>query len=372
MAPVRVAVVGMGFMGRTHLGAYARAQSAGEPCVVAGVCDRDHAKCRAKARAPGAAGVAAQGDAGGNLDTDGDEVDGVLARADLLRFTELDALLASDQIDLVSICTHTDTHAPFAERALRAGKHVLVEKPVAITSAAIDALADVADASGLVCMPAMCMRFWPGWDWLAQTIGEGSMGRVLSARFERLGAAPGWGEGFYSDAGRSGGALFDLHVHDADFIRHAFGMPGRVDSVGTEAHVSTRYEVAGGPGLLIAEGGWLNAPGAAFRMRFVVEFERGVADFDLARDPALLVHDASGSRTPELKSGTGYDHEVRHAVRLAAGLETVPIATMREAADVTRILEAERDSIRVGGPVRPAALGTTDQGRAAAPAGAKR
>lgn len=358
MAPVRVAVVGMGFMGRTHLGAFERARIAGEPCEIVAVCERDPARCR-----PAAA-------AGGNLDTGGDDADTVLGRDDLLRFAELDELLASDAVDLVSICTHTDTHSAFTRLALQAGKHVVVEKPVAITSGEVEALAELARSAGLVCMPAMCMRFWPEWDWLARTIKDGTMGRVLSARFERLGAAPAWGDGFYADASRSGGAIFDLHVHDADFIRFAFGMPERVDSVGNDAHVSTRYAVPGGPELLIAEGGWLNAPEVPFRMRYVVEFERGVADFDIARDPALLVHDASGSHTPELAGGTGYDHELRHAVRLVAGVETAPLATLREAAEVTRILEAERDSLRAGGPVRPAS-GNSTLDRAGTAAGAQ-
>jgi predicted dehydrogenase len=118
----------------------------------------------------------------------------------------------------VSICTPTDSHIELAMTALAAGRHVLVEKPVALRSAEVARLAQAAAPAGRVCMPAMCMRFWPGWEWLKERIEAGEFGRVRSATFQRVGAPPDW-SAFYGDYARSGGPLHDLHIHDADFIR---------------------------------------------------------------------------------------------------------------------------------------------------------
>ena len=70
------------------------------------------------------------------------------------------------------LCTPTDSHVDLAIAALRAGKHVLVEKPVAVDPADVERLAMVARENGTICMPAHCIRFWPAWAWLRDAIGD--------------------------------------------------------------------------------------------------------------------------------------------------------------------------------------------------------
>lgn len=336
---VGVGIIGLGFMGRTHLAAYQRAQADGLPCRIAGACDQNIERLNGR---PGA---------GGNLDS-GADGERLFDPAQVFTTADVDGLLARDDVQLVSICTHTDTHVDLARRALRAGKHVLVEKPVALTVEGVDDLIAESRRAARMCMPAMCMRFWPGWSWLKEAVADGRYGRVVSARFERLGAAPAWGEGFYANPERSGGALFDLHVHDVDFVHFLFGPPRSLHAVGTPAHVTACFAFDDVPGQVVAEGGWLTSPKFPFRMRYIVEFERAVVDFDLLRDPVLLVHGAEASETITLPLGNGYDGEIRHAVALAAGLAGEPVASLGDARTVTRTILAERESLRCGGPVR--------------------
>ena len=212
---IRVGVIGLGFMGATHLRAYASAASAGFACEVVAVADADESRRRGML-----------GDVGGNLDTRAQP-----SAFDVKRvrgYASGDEMIADPRIDLVSICTPTDSHAALAQAALRAGKHVLVEKPVALHAEQIAQLDDVAKSSGRICMPAMCMRFWPGWDWLKARIDDRAYGACTSATFTRLGSSPIWSSDFYRDGRRSGGAIADLHVHDADFVRHCFGPPDAV------------------------------------------------------------------------------------------------------------------------------------------------
>jgi predicted dehydrogenase len=332
---VGVGVVGLGFMGRTHLDAY---RAAGATLV--GVCDGDPAR------------LTGEPPAGGNLgDGAGDRL---FDPAAVVATSDLDELLSAPGLELVSVCTPTDTHADVARRVIAAGKHVLVEKPVALDAEAVLALGAEAEAAGVLCMPAMCMRFWPAWAWTREAIAGGRLGAVRAARFERLGGRPAWGGGFYEDEARSGGALFDLHVHDTDFVVHLFGVPEAVVSAGDTGHATTLYRYAGGPAHVVAEGGWMPGDSWPFTMRLVVELERGVIDFELGRDPELRVHHASGElRTPEVSPATGWEAEIAAMVgAVARGDRRVP-ATMRSAAASTAVLEAERESLRTGRPAVP-------------------
>jgi len=154
-------------------------------------------------------------EAAGNFETTA-AADRLFDASEVHTYTNPAGLLADEAVDLVSICTHTDTHVDLAIAALRAGKHVLVEKPVALRAADARRLVDVAAGANTLCMPAMCVRFWPEWAWLKQRIDDQAYGPVRSAVFQRLGGTPPWAQEFYGDVARSGGALVDLHVHDAD------------------------------------------------------------------------------------------------------------------------------------------------------------
>lgn len=338
----RVGVIGLGFMGRTHITAYAQANTAGHENRLVAVCDSDVERFTKKA-------------AGGNLDVDGgDDDDGEpLFDPDQVRtYTDAEEFLADEELELVSICSPTESHVPLAIAALRAGKHVLVEKPLALTSAEVEELRAVSSSSNRLCMPAMCMRFWPGWRWLKTSIESGEYGPVRSAVFQRLAAPPSWSPDFYKDNTRTGGALFDLHVHDADFVRWLFGEPQSVSSTGSLGHVTTLYRFADGPAHVVAEGGWDHSPGFDFRMRFTVVFEKATADFDLAREGSELIVSRDGTSEPvELPAGTGYDGEIRHVLSaIAAGAEKLD-ATVEDALGLTRMLEAERASFESGATV---------------------
>jgi predicted dehydrogenase len=335
---LRIGVVGLGFMGRTHLAAWRAADAAGYRCEIAAVCDR--------ADVIAAGGRMCQG----NLESSG--ASGPLFDpASVKTFEKPEDLFADGGVDVVSLCTPTPTHVDLAIAALAAGKHVLVEKPVAIRSADADRLTDVALRARTNCMPAMCIRFWPGWDWLAARIRAGTFGAVRSAVFRRLGSRPGWSKGFYEDYAQSGGALFDLHVHDADFVRWSLGAPIRVNAAGSLDHVSTVYAFSKGAPHVIAEGGWDHANGFPFQMAFTVVFEQATADYDLRRTAKLIV--ARGGRVEEvaLEETSGYDGEVRHLHDVITGKADLT-ATCGQAAALVRMLEAERKSLESGAAVK--------------------
>jgi predicted dehydrogenase len=325
---VNVAVVGLGFMGGTHLRAYQQIANAN----IVAVCGVNHLPVNGVLR-----GV------NGNVKkTEDIFLNGVKIYSD---FSEL---LANREIELVDICTPTLLHSQQTIAALRAGKHVLCEKPLARTSANARKILQVAETSKNFLMPAMCMRFWPGWDWLKKIVAEKTFGKILAANFRRVSEMPAWSRNYDGD---SGGALFDLHIHDSDFVNFLFGRPesvfssGVINSQNVVSHVVTQYNYASGP-TVYAEGSWLLTRG--FNMSFTIHCERATLDFDFTRGENALRVDETGKKTQTIKleKTDGYLGETRHFVNCVATGKRPELLTARDAVTALEICEAEEKSIR--------------------------
>ena len=93
------------------------------------------------------------------------------------RYADVAELLADPQVDLVDLCVPNDEHARLAIRALEAGKHVLVEKPIALTTADADAMVAAARASGKLLMVAHVLPFFPEFAFAAEAVAIGPLRR---------------------------------------------------------------------------------------------------------------------------------------------------------------------------------------------------
>ncbi|MDW8308287.1 MAG: Gfo/Idh/MocA family oxidoreductase, partial [Verrucomicrobiales bacterium] len=275
---VNVAVVGLGFMGVTHIRAYQQIPGA----RLVAVCDA--VRLPVHGVLTGVSGNIAGADA-------------IRLGPDVKAYREFDELLADPRVELVDLCVPTPLHAPQAIAALRAGKHVICEKPLARTPAIARQIVQAAKQARGFFMPAMCMRFWPGWAWLKELAERKTYGKILTARFRRVSSPPAWSRNTYFKGEISGGALLDLHIHDTDFVQFIFGRPESVYSTGLSRfsgaidHVVTQYRVASGA-CVYAEGSWLLTQG--FNMGYTVMFERATVDFDLARGEDALRVDEEG------------------------------------------------------------------------------
>ena len=325
---VNVAVVGLGFMGVTHLRAYQKLANA----RIVAVCDPTRAPVN---------GVL--GGVNGNIgDASALKLDGVKV------YREFAELLADESVDVVDICTPTICHPAQVKAAMRAHKHVLCEKPLAQNAGDVKKIIAVANGNGNFLMPAMCMRFWPGWAELKKIVAEKTHGKVLAANFCRVSARPAWGK----RGVHAGGALYDLHIHDTDFVNFLFGRPQKVFSTGVTGangsidHVVTQYLYAGGPAVQ-AEGSWLRAEG--FNMAFTLHCERATIDFDLARGAAALQIFERGKKIRTQKiSGDGYGAELKYFVDCVARGEKPSVVTAHDCVTALEILRAEEKSVRSG------------------------
>jgi predicted dehydrogenase len=154
--------------------------------------------------------------------------------------------LAGDpDVDAVVIGTPNVLHAPQAIAMLGAGKHVLVEKPMATTLADANAMVAAARRGSARLMVAHCWRFHDDVRRLRKRIENGELGEIVKTH--GYGVHANWGpEGWFTDPALSGGgALMDMGVHAIDTARFLLGDPSpeRVHAVVATRYADGRYEV---------------------------------------------------------------------------------------------------------------------------------
>jgi UDP-N-acetyl-2-amino-2-deoxyglucuronate dehydrogenase len=152
----------------------------------------------------------------------------------------LDALLARADVDVVCVCVPSGLHAEVGVRAARAGKHLVVEKPIDVTLAAADRLIEAARTAGVALTVISQHRFDPGLIELKRLIGDGTLGRLVLGE-----AGTKWyrTQGYYDSAewrgtwAMDGGSLMNQGVHYVDLLRWCMGPVTEVTAVcTTQAH----------------------------------------------------------------------------------------------------------------------------------------
>jgi len=280
-------------------------------------------------------------------------------------------LVRRKDVDLVDVCLPTFLHKQAAVAAARAGKHVLCEKPMALSARETKAMIAAAEKAGVTLMVAQCLRFWPEYVALKEYLDSGRLGRLLSFNCSRISPMPTWSAGnWMGDASKSGGAGLDLHIHDADMILYLLGRPQSVYSrasweAGGAAHIFTLYQY---PEVAVsASGGW-NLPGNfPFSATFQAVFEGGALSYNSGASPTLMAYPREAApHAPELKHAPvqeldvggnltnpdGYYQELEYLVGCLERGGKPSVVTPQEAAQSVEVVLAELKSARRGRPVR--------------------
>lgn len=279
-----------------------------------------------------------------------------------------------DGVDVVAICSPTQTHAALALAALEAGRHVVVEKPLAVTVAEAEAVARLAEERGLLVSMVSQRRFEPEHLHLRRLLASGELGQLRLAstevhwhRDDAYYAAAPW----RTSMSGGGGSLMNQGVHNVDLLRW---LCGPVESVtaqyGTLAHdmeaedttVATVRFTSGALGLISTSTATPPGSPATITLRLstgVVELGQGTVDrWEVGEVPAP----AGSSR--EISSGAAAPLAIGHAGHLnqwrdivsALDNGTPPAVGARDAVETVRLLCAVYEAARTGREVRPADL----------------
>ncbi len=234
-------------------------------------------------------------------------------------YRDFEDLLNDPNVDLVDLCVPNDSHAPMAIQALQAGKHVLVEKPIALSTDAAGQMLAAARAAGKLLMVGHVLPFFPEFAFALDAVKSGRHGALQAAHLYRVISRPDWSSGI-ADPGRSGGPAVDLHIHDTHFIALSCGIPRAVHSrgvvqAGAVVHLNTQY-LYDQPDLTVScTSGALSQPGRPFAHGFEFYLERATLAFEFANlggeghlsmPLSVILPDGSVER-PKLGSGDPID-----------------------------------------------------------------
>ena len=192
-----------------------------------------------------------------------------------------------DAVDIVDVCTPTYTHAENVVAAAQAGKHVVCEKPMALSLEECASMIRAAEQAGVRLFIAQVVRFFAEFATAKQLIDSGKIGKVGVYRSTRGGSNPGEaGPTWFTQEYRSGGVVLDLMVHDIDYARWVCGDVERVYcrrflAANTDYALITLRFRSGAIGHI--EGSWA-FPAGMFRTAF-----------DIAGDGGLLTYDSESS-----------------------------------------------------------------------------
>jgi len=362
---VRIGIIGLGFMGMTH---FEGAMRMSKP---------DDSGCR-RVEGPRLNGGQITAFATRNPDKrSGDwtgiqgnfgpsgtmmDFDGVTAVADY------QDLLADPDIDLVDICLPTDQHEQVTLEALAAGKHVLVEKPIAVDLDAARRMVAAAEEADRLLMVAQVLPFFPEFSYVRQLAESGEHGRLLAAHFRRVISPPDWSDDM-SDFRKLGGWGVDLHIHDNHYIGLLCGTPSAVVSrgllqEGLVNHVHSQYiydspDGTPGPAVTCVSGG-IAASGLEFAHGFEVYFERATVEFSagtyggewVASRPLSLVNSDGEVAEPALPGGgewySAFTDELQAAVDGVNAGTSPRVISSELAVDALAVCYAEAESIAEG------------------------
>ena len=330
---LRIGIVGFGFMGRMHY----RCWKAIDGAEVVAICDVNPSIVEDTKRAVG------------NIEG----AEGAIDFSSVELYTDFEQMLKSAKLNAVSITLPTYLHPDYSIKALKAGVHVLCEKPMALSVKDCDRMIRAARQSKKVLQIGHCVRFWPEYAEAKKIVDSGKYGRVIAATFQRLGAAPGWSiDNWFMDEKRSGGVALDLHIHDTDFVQYLFGMPRAVCSFGARGskgellHIVTQY-IYDDDKVVTAEGGWAMMPKFGFEMSFNIALEKATIVYDLTRQPMFRVCPVKGEVfTPEVEKGDGYSRQTEYFVKIICGQKVEPVTTLQQSRNSVKIVEAEKKSAK--------------------------
>ena len=238
------------------------------------------------------------------------------------KYTDLDVCLKNEELDAVHICVHTDLHYEFTKKALEHGLNVMVEKPFVLDVEKGEELIRLAGEKGLMLMVAHVVRFMPPYLKLKEWVDNGTYGKLRFLSLIRFSGVPQWGQWKekQNDFGSSGGALFDLVIHDIDLAYYLLGenpdkivsnvLPGKLSR---HDYINAVWSYSGQDVTVKIEGGNIFHAGFPFSAGFTARFENATVFYSTSEPEVILVSD--DDKNEKVSAGDlakGYFNEIEY------------------------------------------------------------
>lgn len=265
------------------------------------------------------------------------------------------SFFADADVDVVDVCSPTDTHRRYVERAADAGLDVFCEKPLAVTLEDATSMIEATERAGVQLLVGHVLRYFPAYERVQSLVAAGEIGTVGTIRARRHSPFPAWGsDSWFGDDDRSGGVFVDLGIHEFDFLRWCVGPVERVFARRRRwedrqyGHATLRF-TSGAVGYV--EAGWDRPTGAGLTSDLEVAGDAGILEYDSTASESLSL-ELEGKEPPAVPTveGDGYHRELASFVRALDG-EVEPRVTADDALEALRIAVAASRSAESGKPV---------------------
>ena len=285
------------------------------------------------------------------VDQDAERAHAVAERWGGSMSSSVEDALAPD-VDVVDVCLPTALHEKLTLAAAQAGKHVLCEKPMAMSLAEADRMIAAAEQAGVTLMVAHVLRFWPEYDRLHELVEHGSLGPLRALTCSRLVTRPGPYAPWLLDP-EQGLGLAEVAIHDLDIVTSILGRPRAVVARGARegtgwSHLQVLLR-SGGGALASVETGWGTPAAEPFAAGYRAFFEGGIAEYDSRRRPTFRVVRDGGVQEGESPEGeteggpwafdvAGYIREVEYyaaCLREGRPPDRCPPAAARQALELS-------------------------------------
>ncbi len=345
---LRVGIAGLGFMGMIHYLSYQKVRGV----KVAAICEQDRKRLTGDWR-----------DIKGNFGPAGRQMD----LSGVATYDDLDAMLEDPKLEMIDITLPPSLHAEIACKALRSGKHVFCEKPMALKLADCQRMVSAAKRAKRQLLIGHVLPLLPEYAWARKVIQSGRYGKLRGGSFRRVISDPAWLRHYWK-ADAVGGPMLDLHIHDAHFIRLLFGMPQSVSTTGRmrgklAESWTTQFRFKKNLAVT-ATSGTIDQQGRPFDHGFEIQLDRATLIFQFAViggegkylcEPTLL-DDRGKARPATMPAGdpmmNAFEAELQavcKAVRTGKGVEMLACNLAR---DAIAICQAETKSLSTGKSVR--------------------
>jgi predicted dehydrogenase len=328
-----IGLVGLGFIGKTHLNAYNHIQN----CQVTAICTRNKVKDQQ-----------------------------ITSKYNGSFVTEYDDLLNDKEIDIIDICLPTYLHEEYIIKAANAGKNIICEKPLTLALESANRIIDAVNKNKVSLFVAHVLRFWPEYKVIKLYSESDKLKDIEIVHAKRLGQSPKWSS-WFQDPKKSGGALFDLHLHDIDFVYYLLGKVDSVYAVGNKNkygawdHVMTTLSFKNKSKAFV-EASQRLPMGFPFTMSFRAQTGQSTLDFNVVAgenienindsDNQFIYYSKQKKTSLEIDKGDPFQNELSYFVNCLENNQDNSVIPLDDILYTLKLLKAIENSLETRREVR--------------------